>query len=237
MAEITTKEEDPLGEVLLHGVDILQENLPALLKRLRQTIFKNPFGVPMPGSPYASLYNLIIFAESGIGLAKAHLEKSSMDRLRACQTAYAALRSSKDSISALTDTEIDPVTMKSMVDEVLTSGSGTISKFFASLSSDDLRFVTELIQTVNAFFEVAGMLGGDEVFLPKPDPVALAKMQAMFSLPQKCPIHLPQEEKDAFHSWVSRRKEEGKPVDPIIRGEGEDKMDYPMGGVIITKRE
>lgn len=198
--EITQAEEDPLGEVVLHAVELLEKNVPQICKRFRQALFANPFGIPLAGSPYSWLFGILVMAENSIPLIKAHLEKSSMDRLRACQSIYAVLNDKRSTVGMITEDDIDPSKLVELAIEANTACLQMVNKLMESLTRSDFEFIGEMIASIKAFFEVADMLGGDEVFMPKPDPAAVAQLQSLFTVaetgtrlnvPKVCKIHPP----------------------------------------------
>lgn len=191
---------DPLGEVCFHMLDLIQESLPSILKRVRVALFKNPMGVPIAGltSPFHQwIFQLLMIAEASLGAVRKHMELSTMDRLRACQTVYATFRSSKETVNVLAQADLTKKEMTDSLDELLATSIQSAEEAFKSmkeiLTDDDVSFFHDLAAGLRAFYDVADMLGGDAVFMPKPDPRAVAKLAGLVggTVPQVCPIHPP----------------------------------------------
>lgn len=203
------QEIDPLGEVCLHLVDTVQEKLPGALKRFRVAFFGNPMGVPMPGlSPplYQWIFTFLLTLESSIGTLKKHLELSAMDRLRACQTIYSLFHAYRGNITLFAETKMTKKDLIASLEEAFEIGVVAIRESFKSIKEaveeDDVGLWHDLTDGMRAFYDVAEMLGGDEVFMPKPDPQKVAQLAGLFTptpgsnrvnlnLPKVCTIHPP----------------------------------------------
>ena len=203
------QEIDPLGEVCLHLVDTVQEKLPGALKRFRVAFFGNPMGVPMPGlSPplYQWIFTFLLTLESSIGALKKHLELSAMDRLRACQTIYSLFHAYRGNITLFAETKMTKKDLIASLEEAFEIGVVAIRESFKSIKEaveeDDVGLWHDLTDGMRAFYDVAEMLGGDAVFMPKPDPQKVAQLAGLFTptpgsnrvnlnLPKVCQIHPP----------------------------------------------
>ena len=179
--------ERMLFEVIEHQIDVVEELVPKVTKKLRAFFFSSG------KVEYQGIIGLLITIEMAFQAGVIHFRKSSMDKLRLIQFLYSIF--SKINLADLrlvSDIDVDSFSLpKEEFAETINTFVARFHEFCSNnLGKEELSFLKELASSIVVFMDLANSIGGAEVFSPKPKPEDVARLLGV-QIPIRCQIHPP----------------------------------------------